>query len=440
MIPPRHFGFRIVDCGLVYSLTSLFNPQSAIRNPQLALWGGGMRWVTGGVTAAAGFRAAGVSAGIKRGRKPDVALIVSDAPAAAAGVLTTNRIQAAPVLISRQRLRRGLARAILINSGCANCLTGAAGGEDALVLGRAAAHALGLQERDILLASTGIIGRRLPVPRILRVIPQLAHALSRRHHEAAARAILTTDLRSKEAAVEATIAGRRCRIGGMAKGAGMIAPSMATMLCVLTTDVEIAPELLRRLLQEAADRTFNRISVDGEMSTNDTVFALAGGRARVTIRAGSAGVRRFAAMLQALTQRLAMLIAEDGEGATRLMEVEVLGARTDDEAQACARQVACSPLVKTMLAGGDPNVGRIAAAVGASPARFDPSALEVAIGSTPVVSGGVALRVGKSLARALLKPPRVTVRIHLHAGRGRGRMLTCDLTEAYVRINARYAT
>ena len=397
-------------------------------------------WISGGVTAARGFRASGVHAGVKRSRKPDLALVVCELPATAAAVFTRNRVQAAPVLISKGRVRRGMARAVLINSGCANCLTGAQGFQDALRLGRAVAKRLHLAEVEVLLASTGLIGSRLPVSRMERAIPLLVNQLSRAHHEDAAQAILTTDLHVKEAAVQAVIGGRLCRLGGMAKGSGMIAPSMATMLCVLTSDVGIAPGLLRNLVQGAAERTFHRMSVDGDMSTNDTVFALASGRSGVTIRPGTSSARTCAAMLEAVSARLAGLLVADGEGASRVMEVRVMGARTEQDAQACARQVACSPLVKTMLAGHDPNVGRIAAAVGASPARFDPKRLEIRIGSHRVVSQGAALPLTKSVSRRLLNHPEVSVRIHLHAGRAEGRMVTCDFTEEYVRINARYST
>ncbi|HEX9780380.1 MAG TPA: bifunctional glutamate N-acetyltransferase/amino-acid acetyltransferase ArgJ [bacterium] len=398
-----------------------------------------MRAAPGGVTAPAGFAAAGASAGIKRGRKPDLALVACDRVAAAAAVFTRNRIQAAPVVISRRRVRRGSARAVLINSGCANCLTGPAGMRDALALGREAARALGVAEPSVLLASTGLIGRRLPASRILRAVPALAASLGRAGHRRAAEAILTTDLAPKEAAVEARVGGRRVRVGGMAKGAGMIAPSMATMLCVLTTDADVEPSLLRSLLQTAVARTFNRISVDGDMSTNDTVFALASGASGVRIRQGSRA-EALRSMLEAVAGRLAEAIVRDGEGATRVMDVRVEGARTDREAQRCARQVAASPLVKTMLAGGDPNVGRIAGAVGASGARFAPARMEIRLGPRLVVAGGAALDVPRGAVRAWLRRPTVPVRIHLHAGRGAGRMLTCDLTEAYVRINTGYAT
>ena len=399
-----------------------------------------MKWISGGVTAALGFRASGVSAGIKRNRKPDLALIAADRPVAAAGVFTTNRLQAAPVQISKTRLRAGRTQAVLINSGCANCLTGPAGTRDALAISRTMAGLLGIAERDVLLASTGIIGHRLPVVKVTRALPALIRQLSRRHHEAAAQAILTTDLHPKEAAVEAVVGGRSVRVGGMAKGAGMIAPSMATMLCVLTTDAAASPSWLRAVLARAVGRSFNHISVDGDMSTNDTVFALASGDAGVAIRPGTRAAETVAAMVEAVAGRLAVLLVQDGEGAEKLMEVEVVGARTEQDARACARQIACSPLVKTMLAGSDPNVGRLAAAAGASPARFHPDRLEIHLEGVRMVADGAALPVAAFVMRRLLTRPQVHVRINLHAGTAAARMLTCDLTEEYVRINAGYAT
>ena len=402
---------------------------------------GKKRWqfISGGVTAAAGFRAAGVSAGIKRSRKPDLSLVVADEPVAAAAVFTKNKVQAAPVQISRARLKSGQAQAVLINSGCANCMTGEQGKRDALVLSRDVARQLAINESDVLIASTGLIGRKLPVPRMRRAVPHLIELLGRENHRAAAQAILTTDIMPKEAAVEAVIQGRKVRLGGMAKGAGMIAPSMATMLCAITTDAAISPADLRALLQEAVERTFNRISVDGDMSTNDTVFVLASGYSGAVVRQGGKDAKIFAGMLEAVAEKLAELIVQDGEGATRLMEVRVVHAKTQKEALACARQVAFSPLVKTMLAGGDPNVGRIAGAVGASPARFDADHLDIYLGPHRVVAGGV-IHENRALLRELLSKPKVDVRIDLKAGSAEDRMLTCDLTHSYVRINAGYAT
>ena len=399
-----------------------------------------MPWVAGGVTAASGFRASGVSAGIKRNRRPDMALVASDLPAVCAGTFTTNRVKAAPVLVSRQRLRHGTARAVLLNSGCANCMTGQQGLRDAVVLSRQVARALGVAEREVLVASTGLIGRRLPVPRMQRKLPLLVRQLSRRGHRRAALGILTTDALAKEAAMAERFGGRRCHVGGMAKGAGMIAPHLATMLCVLTTDARIDRGLLRELLREAVERSFNRISVDGDMSTNDTVFLLANGRCGVRIRRGTASARRFAIMLHEVTRRLAHLLVKDGEGATRVATIAVTGARTDAQALACARQVASSSLVRTMLAGGDPNVGRIAAAAGASSARFRQEDLEIRVQGRPVVRHGTVARLGKAMGRALFAPRELAIHVNLHAGRARAQMTACDLTEAYVRLNAHYST
>ncbi|MDP3702777.1 MAG: bifunctional glutamate N-acetyltransferase/amino-acid acetyltransferase ArgJ [Candidatus Omnitrophota bacterium] len=398
-----------------------------------------MKWVGGGVTAARGFLASGISAGIKPSRRPDLALVVSQGPASCAGVVTANRVKAAPVQMCLPRLARGYARAVVINSGCANCLTGNAGLNDARRVGHAVAKALKVADRDLLLASTGLIGTRLPVERIQRAIPRLVSSMRRSNHREAAWAILTTDRRPKEAAVKVSVGGRTFHVGGMAKGAGMIAPSMATMLGVITTDVAAPPRLLRGVLREAVEGTFNRISIDGDMSTNDTVLLLANGRSGVRLRAGST-LRVFAGALLAVADRLSRLIVADGEGASRVMDVRVMGARTAREAHLCARQVATSPLVKTMLSGGDANVGRIAAAVGASTARFDPSQLEIHIQRQRVVAGGQAVTISEAAVRTLLRRPEVLVRIDLHAGRAQDRMTTCDLTADYVRINAGYAT
>lgn len=403
-----------------------------------------MKWMPGGVTAAHGFVASGVSAGIKRGRKLDLALVASETPAAAAATFTTNIVKAAPVLISQQRIRRGKASAVLINSGCANCLTGQAGFTDALTLSRQTAQALRVDERDVLLASTGLIGSRLPVRKITRAIPTLIRGLSRAHHRQAARAMLTTDTVPKEAALAASIGGAMIHIGGMAKGVGMIAPHMATMLCVLTTDAAIDSRLLSKWLREAVRTSFNRITVDGDMSTNDSVLILANGRSGVSIRRGGAAARQFQELLGRVTQRLAYLLVRDGEGATSVLEIRVRGARTAEEAQRCARQAASSLLVKTMLAGRDPNVGRLAAAVGASGVVFDPSRLAIHLeGFGTVVAHGALKSFDAKAARRWLQsqsgaPPVIT--IDLHTGRASSSILTCDLTEEYVRINAHYST
>ena len=402
------------------------------------------QWIAGGVTAAHGFAASGVSAGIKRGKKLDLALVVSDAPATAAGVFTTNAVQAAPVQLSRARLRGGRARAVLINSGNANCLTGARGLRDAQALGQDVADALGIHEHHVLLASTGIIGQYLPLQRMRRSIPALIQQADRQGHAQAARAMLTTDTGTKEVAVSDRIGGSVCRLGGMAKGAGMMAPHMATMLCVLTTDVAIDHRLLSELLREAVQDSFNRISIDGEMSTNDSVLILANGRSGVKIPRHSPAATQFGSMLSLATRRLARLLIEDGEGTTCVAYVGVAGARTQAQARGCARQVASSPLVKTMLAGADPNIGRIAAAVGASGAFFDPQKLQIRIGGLgTVVRAGTLRSFDAARARQCLRPrPPVypAIYIDLHAGGAAAWMLMSDLTEEYVRMNARYST
>ena len=259
-----------------------------------------LQWVRGGVTAAAGFRAAGMAAGIKADDQLDLALVIADELATTAAVFTENRVQAAPVVISKKRVRSGKAQAIVLNSGNANCLIWPDGVEDALAVGDALAEQLAIEPSDVLFASTGIIGRRLPAKKIVKAIDTLVEQAQRAGHTQAAEAILTTDTASKEAAAQANVYTKRIRVGGMAKGAGMIAPSMATMLCVITTDVEVEPRYLKQLLQRATASTFNRISVDGDMSTNDTVFILASGASGVQVKPGTAAGRTFYSLLEAV--------------------------------------------------------------------------------------------------------------------------------------------
>ena len=397
--------------------------------------------ISGGVTAARGFLAGGVWSGIKRGQRKDLALIYSTVPARVAAVYTRNRVQAAPVLVTRQRVRRGIARAILINSGCANCLTGAPGLQDARTLAHAGAQRLGISDEEMLVASTGVIGRRLPVARIQRALPTLVRRLRRGGHHDAAEAILTTDRVAKSVAFEDTIGGARVRVGGIAKGSGMINPSMATMLCFITTDVAIAPALLRRGLRAANARSFNAITVDGDMSTNDMVVVLANGQAENRpITAAGADYQRWQTMLEAVCVHLARWIVQDGEGATKLAEIAVRGARNERDAWACARQIANSSLVKTMLAGADVNLGRIAAAAGASGAQLDPGRLDILLNGHAIFRRGAPTRFDRATAVRLLKQPEATFTVDLHAGTAQARVWTCDLTAEYVRINASYTT
>ena len=399
------------------------------------------RWMPGGVTAPQGFLASGTWSGIKRNRRPDLALIVATTPAVAAGLFTMNRIKAAPVLLAQQHLRRGRARAILVNSGCANCLTGRQGLRDARTVASAVARQLALPLHDVLVASTGVIGRRLPVVRILRAVPRVVQRLSARGHRESAWAILTTDTHPKEAALEWSLGRTRVRLGGMAKGAGMVAPHLATMLAFFTTDVAISARLLRQALQQACEASFHRITVDGDMSTNDTVLILASGQAgNAPITRAGVAFHQFAAHLTRLAAQLAHLLVRDGEGATKVAAIRVIHARSIREAERCARQVANSPLVKTMLAGSDDNVGRIVAAVGASGVHVTPERLRVLVNGRLIVADGRQRPAPRAAVRALMRAETVHVTIDLRAGQAATQLWTCDLTEGYVRLNARYTT
>ncbi len=396
-----------------------------------------------------GFRLAGVACGIKRadgrsgGRPPDLALIVCDRRAAAAGVFTVNRFAAAPVEVCRDHLGRSLsqARAVIVNSGCANAATGRQGLARARAVAAAAARLIGCRPEEVLVASTGVIGRPLPHDRIVRALPAAARALSRDGLEAAARAILTTDTRVKIRSARARVGGRDVTVTGIAKGSGMIHPKMATMLAFVLTDAGVHPFLLQRLLRDAVRASFNAISVDGDCSTNDTVLLLASGAAgnRALLQAGR-GARSFVEALRAVCRALAIDIVTDGEGARRILEIEVAGARCDGDADRIARSVANSPLVKTALAGGDPNWGRILSAAGAAGVGFLPAAVSLSVGDVPVVRQGCGTGRDGAVLRRLFRAPRVAVRLAVGVGPGRATLWTCDLTRRYVDINARYTT
>lgn len=394
----------------------------------------------GGVTAPAGFLATGVHAGLKKPGLLDLALVVSEREAAAAGVFTRNRVVAAPVLLDRAHLRGGRGRAILVNSGGANACTGARGLADAREMARLVAAALGLDPRTVYVGSTGVIGRFLPMPRIRRAIPLLVGGLSRRGGRRAAQAIMTTDRRPKEVAVRARIAGRTVTIGGMAKGSGMIHPDMATMLAYLTTDAAIEPRTLQRVLSAAVDRSFNRISVDGDTSTNDTVLCLANGAAGNTLlRNGSPGLARFRHLMEEACRSLAMQICRDGEGVTKVVEIAVTGARTAADARRIARTVGTSCLVKTALFGEDANWGRIMAAVGRAGVRIVPDRITLAFGGIPIFRGGRSL--GRAVERkldAVVRRREFTISIGLGQGAAAASLWTTDLSYDYVRINASY--
>lgn len=390
------------------------------------------------VTAALGFRAAGVAAGIKPDRL-DLALVAADAPCSAAGVFTANLAQAAPVLVSREHLKSGRCRAIVANAGCANAATGAGGLADAREMAALAARAAGCAAEEVVVASTGVIGVRLPMEKLRAGIPAAHAALARDGGALAARAILTTDTKAKEAAASFAVGGVSCTVGGMAKGAGMIAPNLATMLAFFTTDAAVAPTLLRTALAAAVGESLNRITVDGDTSTNDCAVALASGASGAP-RVEAAGVD-YDALRAALTEvarQLARMLVQDGEGVTRVAEVRVEGARTTAEADRVARTVAESPLVKTALHGGDPNWGRVLAAVGRAGVPLDVSKVSIFIGDVHVAEGGAARDYAEQEAAAAMQQDPVRLRIRLGEGDASGWIWTSDFSHGYVDINAHY--
>jgi glutamate N-acetyltransferase/amino-acid N-acetyltransferase len=400
------------------------------------------RPVATGLAAVQGLKATGIACGIKATGKLDLALVVADRPAAVAATFTTNRVQAAPVSLSRRHLRGGRLAAIVLNSGNANACTGPRGRADAEATAAAVAEALGCPVRQVFVASTGVIGRPLPMGNLRAGIREAATQLSRRGARLAAQAVLTTDNGPKEAGVSFRLGGRRVTVAGFCKGAGMIAPRMATMLAVVATDASLPSRLLRQALRAAVAESFNCITVDGDTSTNDTVFCLATGASGApAIAAGTAAFRAFQAALTRTCRALARMIVRDGEGATKLAEIRLRGGRSAAEAARAARIVAESPLVKTTLGGEDINWGRIMAALGRSGARFDPEAVEIAVDGLAVVRRGMSLgAAAEARANRRLRRREFRLDIDLHAGRGQARIWTTDLTEEYVRINAGYRT
>ncbi len=384
----------------------------------------------------AGFRAAGTAAGIKASAgRPDMAMIVSDRPATVAGIFTTNQVQAAPVRLDREHLKGRVARAIVVNSGNANACTGRQGRLDAYRMAAETAHRLGVPTRQVFVCSTGTIGVPLPMERVLAGIEQLVPALSADGGEAAANAILTTDTRPKRWTVPVRVGGCEVLVAGFAKGAGMIEPRMATMLAFLLTDAAVPAGALQRLLQSAADESFNRITVDGDRSTNDTVLFLANGAASARLSPGRPGWRAFEHAVRETTRALARMIVADGEGATRVITIRVRGARSDREADLAARSVANSLLVKTAWAGPNANWGRVMDALGYSPAKVVESRVSIRFDGLLAVRRGAPGPATREQLREVIARPEFTVDIHLGLGRGRAEIWTCNCTEEYVRIN-----
>ena len=398
--------------------------------------------LTGGVTAPRGFRAAGVSAGIKANGGLDLMVLVSDAPAQTAAVFTTNLAVAAPVVVSREHLgrSRGITRAIVVNSGCANACTGDEGLQVARDMAWETARLVNCPAEQVLVASTGVIGVALPIGLVRGALPAAFDALGsdQDHGALAARAIMTTDPFPKEAAAQLGIGGRDVTIGGMAKGSGMIEPMLATMLAFVTTDAAIPMALLDRALREAVAETFNAITVDGECSTNDCVMLLANGTGGATVDESSYGA--FVSGLTAVCRELAIGIVRGGEGATKLVSVVVTGAASEAEARKAAKAIANSLLVKTAIHGGDPNWGRLIAVAGRANVAFEPSRATVAIGSTVLFKDGRPYDEGAPEAAEYLKGKDLTVSVDLGIGAASSTVWTCDLSAEYVRINAEYRT
>ena len=392
---------------------------------------------------APGFACAATACGLKKSGAPDLALLWSERPCAAAGVFTTNRVQAAPVLLDRETLARsaGRIRGVLANAGCANAVTGERGMADARRMQTLGAEAIGARPDEVLVLSTGVIGVFLDTDKLARGVAALAGGRGLRAPADAARAITTTDTRPKIAAAVARVAGREVRGAGFAKGAGMIHPNMATMLAVLTTDAAIEPARLQRALEAAVARSFNRISVDGDMSTNDTVLALASGASGAAV--GDADEPAFAAALAEACASLARQIARDGEGATRLVELRVTGAASEAQAHRVGDAIACSPLVKTAVHGNDPNWGRILAAAGYSGEAIEPARVRLWFGgrdALQLLDRGLPLPFDAARASALLREDPAIVRLDLGLGDASAIVWTCDFSAEYVRINADYTT
>jgi glutamate N-acetyltransferase / amino-acid N-acetyltransferase len=403
-----------------------------------------MKRIAGGVNAAKGFSAAATACGIKRTppkngvRRDDLCLVVSETVATAAGVFTTNLVKAAPVLLSRRHLASGRARAILLNSGNANACTGIPGLRAAEQCANAVAVSLGIDADEVLVCSTGRIGVQLPLPKMLPGISSAASSLkaSPAAAMAAAKSIMTSDSVPKQSAYEVKVGSKSFRVGGMAKGAGMISPNMATMLCAITTDAAVPASFLRKVLGEVTSKTFNCITVDGDCSTNDTVLTLANGTSKVAIRTASEK-KTFTAALHAVCADLARAIVADGEGTSKVIELTVKGARSDADAHLAARAVANSQLVKSSWAGGDPNWGRLLDAAGYSGARFDPDKVEITYDGMKAAKNGMGCQdmKGELKLRKIAGKKEFSVLIDLHAGKGEARLLTTDLTEEYVRLN-----
>ena len=400
------------------------------------------QWIDGGITAPKGYRASGFAAAIKpNSTKLDCALIASDAPATLAGMFTTNIMRSAPVEWNVARCAMGMGRALFINSGNANAVTGDQGHADVRTTAEAVASAIGCTSDEVTICSTGVIGVPLPMERILNGVKGSFEALSAEGSPDAARAIMTTDTVPKEVAVEVTLSSGPVRIGAIAKGSGMIAPNMATMIAVVTTDAAVAAPDLAQWLRQATAQSFNAICIDNDMSTSDTVLVFANGQAGLPqLEPGSPDAETFRLALIALCEETAKRLVRDGEGATKLVAVEVSGTATEDEAKTICRAIAHSQLCKTAFFGEDPNWGRFACAVGYAGIGFEPGNLSIWLDEVQLLREGQPTGYAEADAAAVMKLPEFTLRVKVGTGNGHARFWTSDLSHDYVSINADYRT
>lgn len=400
-----------------------------------------MKEIEGGITAPRGFRAGVASCGIKYRNRPDIAVIVSDVPATCAGVFTSNRIKAAPVLVSMERVRNGIARAIVTNSGNANACTGEDGIESAMAMAGETARLLKCDPLDVLVASTGVIGHVFPIKKVTKSLSQAVNNLSPEGSHLAAKAIMTTDLIPKETALKIDIGEVEVKIGAIAKGAGMICPDMATMLCFITTDADIEPSALRKSLRQAAEASFNCITVDGDMSTNDTVLVMANGKAgNPTIRTRSKAFDTFTEGLTRLCLKMAKAIVKDGEGATKFIAINVKGALVKEDARRVGMAIANSQLVKTAFFGEDPNWGRIICAAGYSGVPVEEANIIITLNDMVVFENGRANNFDEKKLKEKMEQRDITLDIDLNMGKVETSIFTTDMSFDYIKINAEYTT
>ena len=385
-----------------------------------------------------GFQAAGIHSGLKNNSDRDLGLIYSEAPASVAGVFTQNRIKSAPVLISQERIQAGKSNAIIVNSGNANCCNGEHGHQSALDMAGAAASKLGLADKDVLVASTGVIGEVFPIEKVKNAVPNLIEALKPDGFGDFATAIMTTDTVPKLVHRQGRIQGQTYNLVGMAKGSGMIAPNMATMLCFICTDISMPQDLLQKLLVTGVNKTLNRICIDGDTSTNDTTLLLANGQSKVVIdRLDQAG--EFQLLLEQVLKSLAKSLVKDGEGVTKCVDIVVKGAMSDQDAHTIANTISTSPLVKTALFGEDANWGRLIAAAGRTGIPIEPDSIDIYFNQVQMTRNSLGCgKEAEKLATRVLKEPEFSIVMDFNMGEGSASVLTCDFTLDYIKINADY--